>query len=169
MHIDHFGVVLSKSADLLARYDELREAQQGPTGFEFVCPRQQSNRPGRPRLDISQEAISFLQSIHNSWTEVADVLGVTYRTILRRRNESGMPIANLHGPREGYSSLSDEDLRNTIREILRTLPNAGETYIIGALRTRGIIVQRYRVRDALREIDPVSRAIRRTLSIVRRQ
>jgi hypothetical protein len=140
------------------------------TGFEFAFPLLQPDSAGRPRLDIPAEALRSLQSVHNSWREVARVLNVSYRTLLRRRTQFGMTIANLQGPRETYSSVSD-DLKDIVRQILQTIPNAGESYVIGALRTRGtcINVQRYRIRDALREVDPLSRVLRRTFAIVRRR
>ena len=48
------------------------------------------------------------------------------------------------------------------------LPDAGETFIIGGLRRRGIHVQRSRIRDAIMEVDPINRALRRTRSVIRR-
>ena len=41
-----------------------------------------------------------------------------------------------------YTSLSNEELTSTIREISTSSPNAGERYVIGSLRTRGIRIQR---------------------------
>ena len=48
------------------------------------------------------------------------------------------------------------------------MPDARETYIIGAIRSRGIIVQRWRIRQGIQTLDPISRALRRTLAVVRR-
>lgn len=48
------------------------------------------------------------------------------------------------------------------------MPDAGETYIIGAIRSRGMIVQRWRIRQAIQTVDPISRALRRTFAVVRR-
>ena len=41
--------------------------------------------------------------------------------------------------------------------------------IIGALRSRSIHVQRRSVREAINAVDPVSRALRRTVTIIRRK
>ena len=54
-------------------------------------------------------------------------------------------------------------------KILKILPNARESYLVGACRSRGIHVQHRRLRDAINVVDPVSRALRRTVSIVRRR
>ncbi|KAG1954940.1 hypothetical protein F2P79_008969 [Pimephales promelas] len=52
--------------------------------------------------------------------------------------------------------------------ILQRTPNSGETYILGSLRSRGIRIQRWRVRQSLQEIDPVGRSFRRRRAIRRR-
>jgi 5-carboxymethyl-2-hydroxymuconate isomerase len=72
------------------------------------------------------------------------------------------------GTDSSYSDISQDSLCNTIREVLQVVPNAGETYIIGALRARGLRVQRWRVRAAIQTVDPISRSLRRTRAIVRR-
>ena len=56
-----------------------------------------------------------------------------------------------------------------VENILIILPEAGETIIIGALRSRSIHVQRRRLREAINDVDPVSTALRRTVTIVRRK
>ena len=50
----------------------------------------------------------------------------------------------------------------------KVMPNAGETYIIGSLRSRGMCVQRWRTREANFTVDPVSRALRQCQAVVRR-
>jgi len=47
-------------------------------------------------------------------------------------------------------------------------PVSGESYKRGALRGRGIFIQRWKIREVLQTVDPVGRAIRRRLSIQRR-
>ena len=48
------------------------------------------------------------------------------------------------------------------------LPDAGETFVQGALRQRNIHVQRWRVRNTIQLVDPLSRAVRRSVAILRR-
>ena len=40
------------------------------------------------------------------------------------------------------------------------MPEIGERMTLGALRSRGIFVQRHRVRVVLRKVDPISSALR---------
>ena len=94
--------------------------------------------------------------------------GVSYRTLLRRRNEYGMPVSNTRSPRNTYTHISEHELCNVVREVLSMLPNAGETFVLGALRRRDIHVQRWRVRNAICVVDLISRAMRRSVAILRR-
>ena len=123
---------------------------------------------GRPRMEVSPESIAREFSIFRSWKIVAHRLGVSEKTLRRRRIEFGMELSSQRGQRNTYTAISFDDLCATVRAVLGTLPDAGESLVIGSLRARGIFVQRHRVRDAINEVDPVSRAMRRTFAIVRR-
>ena len=55
-----------------------------------------------------------------------------------------------------YSTISDTDLREAIRDILHFNSNMGEKSVKGAMKVRGIVVQRIRIRDAMYDVDPDS-------------
>ncbi|XP_033099169.1 uncharacterized protein LOC117102849, partial [Anneissia japonica] len=55
-----------------------------------------------------------------------------------------------------------------VDEIKKSHPNAGEVYLMGHLRSRGIRVQRARIRKALQAVDPTGVQRRRTRTITRR-
>lgn len=61
---------------------------------------------------------------------------------------------------EPVASLSDSDLKQKVLEIKRTLPEVGESIILGQLRSMGYKVTRWRVRETLRSTDPVNVALR---------
>ena len=135
-------------------------------GISFVSETTGHNR--RPKIEVSKEIIERLFEIHSSWQTVASILGISVRTLRRRRTEFQMPVSNPIGPRITYSEINEEDLLNNVREIIDTLPDAGESYVIGSLRSRGIFIQRHRIRDAINKIDPVGRALRKSVSVLRR-
>lgn len=112
--------------------------------------------------------VSGLFQIHGKWEQVANDMGISYSTLLRRRREYGLPVSGTQGQRTTYTDISGNDLYSIVSEVLRILPNAGETFVIGALRQRGIQVQRSRVRDAIYQVDPLTRAMRRSVAIIRR-
>ena len=80
-----------------------------------------------------------------------------------------MNISETSGPRLTYTNISNEDLCSEVRNILFILPEAVEAIIIRALRSTLIHVQQRRVREAINAVDPVSRALRRTVTIIRRK
>ncbi len=126
------------------------------------------NTTGRPRKNLTNEEIQTLFELHRNWKVVASIIGVSEKTLYRRRNEAGLSNEGRSGPRLTYTNISQEDLCAVVKDVLNTLPNAGETYVIGACRSRGIFAQRRRIREAIKEVDPISRALRRTVSILRR-
>ena len=96
-----------------------------------------------------------------NWRSIADFLSISERTTLhRRRIEFGIEPS--------FSNISDCDLDKTINAILHLTPYSGESYIMGSLKGRGVHVQRYRVRESLRRVDPIGRSMRRRYAICRR-
>eukprot|EP00794_Sanderia_malayensis_P010335 gene10335-11410_t len=124
--------------------------------------------PGRPRILIEEREIQSLYSIYRSWAKVSEILGISERTLYRRRNALGLPVSERKGPRKTYTEISDRDLANVVREVLDVMPEVGESYVIGACRRRNINVQRERIREAISTVDPVGRALRRSMTILRR-
>ena len=68
--------------------------------------------PGRPRVHVTREQ---LQSLHEdagfTWSEISRTLGISERTLSRRRHELGMRVEG-----EEFSSLSDSELDDIIRK-----------------------------------------------------
>ena len=124
---------------------------------------------GRPRKVISREDIEREFEVSQNWKIVACQLGVSSKTLRRRRLEFGINISETSGPRLIYTNASNEDLCSEVRNILIILSEAGETIIVGALRSRLIHVQRRMVREAINAVDPVSRTLRRTVTIIKRK
>ena len=61
-----------------------------------------------------------------------------------------------------FSDITDHHLECTVLNIKESMPEIGErmTIYMGALRSRGIIVPRRRVRQMLHKVDPISSALR---------
>ena len=159
--------LISDVQQMHGRYDDLTSQSRMQSDYRFFCPRENNIR-GRPRYAIPNNIISGLHRIHRSWQHVSNDIGVSYRTLLRRRHENGMDVNSTRGPRRSYSNINNDQLCQQVSHILQILPNAGETFVLGALRQRGIHVQRYRVREAIRLVDPLSRAMRRSVAVLRR-
>ena len=104
----------------------------------------QSGDLKRPRCNSEKEELHRLFDIYHSWIKVASTLGVSERTLRRRRAEFGMTMLDPSKPRKTYTEISSNDLNTVVKKILDILPDAGETYVNGALRQRNIHVQRQR-------------------------
>ena len=113
----------------------------------------QSTSKGRPRFLIPKEQLEFLRSLYFTWSEIAQLIGVSRMTIYRRREEFNMVD-------EPTATLTDSELKQKVSEIRQILPEVGEKIILGQLRSMGYHITRWRVRETLRQIDPVNTAMR---------
>ena len=118
---------------------------------------------GRPVHKITEMQIWSLRSVGFTWRKIAKFLFVSERTLRRRRQEMGWPMGE-----QEFNEISNQNLDNVVRDILSMSPNSGERMVMGALRGRGLLVQRYRVRESINRVDPVSRALRRLRTVQRR-
>ena len=132
----------------------------------YACPLEENvrRRAGRPRFFIPRQQLEGLRSLHFSWQKIALMLGVSERTVRRRRSELGMTVGQVLN----YSEINDDELDVFVQHILHYSPNSGERMVIGALKGYGVKVQRERVRQSICRIDPVSRELRRRTAIRRR-
>lgn len=128
----------------------------------YVCPMDQNTGRGRPRYAIEKPQLEFLRGKHFTWAQIARLLNVSTRTLRRRRDELGIID-------EPFTDISDEQLRLAMELVRNVTPNIGQTRMMGALRSQGIRVQRYRVRHMLRVIDPLGTILRWNQAIYRRK
>lgn len=113
------------------------------------------------RYDVLEGQILVLQELGFSWTSIAALFGMSTRSLNNHRQRLGLLS------RQPICSLTNEELDSLILEVLSSTPNAGQTYIQGSLRSRGLRIQRRRLRERLRIIDPIGRAIRHRQAIHR--
>lgn len=119
---------------------------------------------GRPRLHVSEELLGTLHSqVGFSWSQIARDLGISESTIRRRRRLFQMPSQQV------FSNIENSVLDRLVREILDVTPRIGYRLIQGALRQRGLHVQRRRVLESLHRVDPVVVTLRGSRSIIRRR
>lgn len=81
------------------------------------CPVYRSTgRAGRPAYAIQQEELESLIELGFSFHQIASMLGVSERTIRRRRQYFGLPIgANC------YSQITDEELDTVLSDIMNVI------------------------------------------------
>lgn len=135
--------------------------QQNQCQAYAIVPTSRSGTPGRPRYDLTMDQINNFLDLGFNWQAISSMLGIDRRTLYRHRLRLNIPSLQ-------YTPVSDETLMLIIGQILANTPNAGETYVRGSLRSRGLRVQRWRVHQKLQELDPIGRCFRRSQTIRRR-
>lgn len=117
---------------------------------------------GRPRYDLPRDQLLYL--LENGFTcdKVSKMLGISKRTVRRRMSEYGLSI------RQMCSNIADPELKDLIVEAHISFPNAGYRFIQGWLLQKGLRVQEQRIRELMREVDPVGVTNRFFRSIHRR-
>ena len=105
-----------------------------------------SRQRGRPRFVIRGEQILYLRSMSFTWTQIANMLGVSRMTLYRRCRQFGLY-------EEPRTRISDSEMRVEF-------PTMGETLVWGRLQSLGCNVTRKRVRESIRSTDPLHTALR---------
>ncbi|PFX31313.1 hypothetical protein AWC38_SpisGene3841 [Stylophora pistillata] len=122
-----------------------------------------TGRAGRPSFKIPQEMLEDLRGFGFSWQKIADILGVSRWTIYRRVQEYGLKSMS------DFSLMSDGELDNIVSEYMNQHgKTTGQSYITGYLRSKGLRVQRSRVRESMARLDPENAALRWGAVVTRR-
>ena len=99
----HYSALLAELLECLRQiYNEwtvyLEDFHVNRHATSYSAPVAQVNRTGRPNFLISEAQLQYLRSLGFSWTQIAEILGVSYTTVYRRRREYGMeqePVGHL--------------------------------------------------------------------------
>lgn len=159
--IFEFGALTESLVPLLHKLFLITETWTQTPVEESRHVRKMKSTGGRPAYHIEKDLIEQLRETGMTWTAIARFIGVSEKTLYRKRSELGV--------QEGFSDISDNDLDKEIKHTLALTPYSGEIYVRGSLEGKGIKVQRSRVRESLRRIDCVGRALRTRYAIYRRK
>ena len=119
---------------------------------------------GRPKYVINSEQLVYLRELRFTWTNIAQMYGISRRTLYNIRSHYNMTRAEF----SAFTQISDEDLKQVIREVKLSLPECGQSMIRGILNSQGIYVPTTRIRECLAAVDPVNTALRWATPITRR-
>ncbi|KAK7012593.1 hypothetical protein R3P38DRAFT_2549489 [Favolaschia claudopus] len=141
---------------------ELKLAALAAQGIErqnvtFLEPVEEvrTGKRGRPKKQINEDLLREACAKHRniSQADLARSLGV-HRSVLAKKMKAA-------GISKKYDAITDDALDTLVRDIKRTKPLSGRRYIIGALRTRGLRVQKERVRQSLARVDALGQMLRK--------
>ena len=102
---------------------------------------------GRQRMAISPDYLCNLLELNLSVPCVAKLMGISRSTVYRRMAEYDLSIKAL------YSTLTDEELDQCVREIKSRQPHSGYRMVKALLQARGLRVQYNRVRASMHRVD----------------
>ena len=119
--------------------------------------------PERPSYNISSEALEELYAFSFTWDKIAEILGVSRWTVLRREEKFG-----LQEMRE-FSNTTDQELDELARNhISNHGATSGQGYIARYIKSLGLRVQCRRIRESMTWVDPKNTAIRWGAQVSRR-
>uniref|UniRef100_A0A672HNI3 Integrase core domain-containing protein n=1 Tax=Salarias fasciatus TaxID=181472 RepID=A0A672HNI3_SALFA len=104
---------------------------------------------GRPSRDISEDQVKYLLENNSSVREIGELLGVSCSTVRRRMADSSLSV------RMNYSNISDEALQRLVSSFIQECPDSGIRTVSEYLNGVGLRVQRSRVMETMRVVDPV--------------
>ena len=158
-----FQEVIGEFQERISRLIERFNSFDDNDDCSYACPLEENvrRRAGRPRFFIPRQQLEGLRSLHFSWQKIALMLGVSERTVRRRRSELGMTVGQVLN----YSEINDDELDVFVQHILHYSPNSGERMVIGALKGYGVKVQRERVRQSICRIDPAGNYVEELPSV----
>ena len=130
-------VLIPKAVDAPTELHKLVvEERENQVPIVFVQVRHEAT--GRPRFDISPDSLLHLINQGLPVPCIANLMGVSTRSIFRRMREFGFSVRAL------YSTCSNAELDHLVTEIKKDMPHAGYRLVKGSLQARGFRVQRER-------------------------
>lgn len=117
---------------------------------------------GRPKVLVNVDLVELLKSANFTWQEIADALQVSRTTLWRRLKELNISTGR-------FSDICDLDLDYHVQSLCREYSNCGQIMMQSLLRQQGINVQRYRLRESMRRLDPIETALRWRQAVNRRR
>ena len=101
-----------------------------------------------PSTEIEKQRLQFFLENGFKVEEMALLLSCSKRTVERRLRTYDLSTRN-------YTPISDSELDEILSQWSTSFPRCGVKMILGRLRSQGIYVQRERVRQSLKRVDPM--------------
>ena len=103
---------------------------------------------GRPSFIVDTEQVNVLPEYHFNWTQIANIIDIHCSTLWRKLKKCWYNFE------EKCSTISPEELKREITVIKEKHRLTGEKMVIGFLKSKGLRLQRSRVRGSIHALDP---------------
>ena len=161
-NVDGHDILLSLQRQVAAEIQLFDDIHQ-PCAISAVYTAHviKTGKLGRPSIHINIHYVELLHGAGYTLTNIACALQISRSTLWRHLQEIGVTL-------NGYSTISDSELDTIVRYYQETNPNCDQILLSGYLRSRGIIIQRRRIRESVCRVDPLRQRIRWHPAITRR-
>jgi hypothetical protein len=138
--------ILHCVSDAIACLQRVEEVEYSTS---YQAPLVNDGSTGRPVFNITHDQLYFFLAHGFTGPAIANMLGVSLRTVRRRINQYGL-FKNVF-----RSDVTDAELDDIVSNVMEQFPNIGYRLLEGELRRRNIVITRARCREVLRRLDPV--------------
>ena len=119
---------------LLQKWQDYQDHYEARGRFSYSSQLIYTNEPGRPRFNVTAPQLQYLRSMSFTWVQIAGILGVSYMTVYRRRQELG--ISDAVG-----ETITDDELHQKVHQIRtqkKSISNNGSNNDLGAIKIHGL-------------------------------
>jgi hypothetical protein len=113
-------------------------------------PKIYSRLQGRPQYDLDTDHLIQLHNLGNSWSAVADAVGVSRWTIYYH-----LTCAGIITTRPAFTAIDDDDLDELVAQISLAHPFVGSVIVRGHLESLGVHVPSSQVQESLQQVDAI--------------
>ena len=116
-------------------------------GIEGRVTFHHTGRRGRPPVFLNLNMVEFLRGVGYTWNEISKALLVSRTTVWKKLKEANVSLNK-------YSDISDVSLDQQVSQLQTQYPHCGQVLLRSMLQSQGIVVQRQRLRESVRRVDP---------------
>ena len=133
--------ILACVSDAIAYLQQVENIEQNAS---YQSPIVNDGSTGRPMFNLTHDQLHFLLAHGFTGPAIANMLGVSLRTVRRRINQYGLF-------KDAYrTDITDAELDDIVYHVMGQFPNIGYRRLEGELRSRNIMITRARCREVLR-------------------
>ena len=133
-------ITIDSVRDVAEKLEAILEAHERAT-----CPLSYSR--GRPKLSITEGQILELLDAQFSFSDIARLLGCSYKAVCRQRREFGITEA-------WWTNVTEDKLDIRVIQFIDEHLISDQRMLMGYLRSCGVHVPRRRVRESIMRVDP---------------
>ena len=138
--------ILACVSDAIAYLQQVENIEHS---VRYQAPIVNDGSSGRPVFNITPDQLHFFLAHGFTGPAIANMLGVSLRTVRRRINQYGLFKDVFR------TDITDAELDDIVSHVMGQFPNIGYRRLEGELRSRNIMITRARCREVLRRLDPV--------------